>query len=47
MYVRKWSASVKDRAFRGGGGVGVRDIGSLCTSSSGGHTGLFVGSEFG
>jgi hypothetical protein len=42
MYVRKWSASVEDRAFRGGGGIGVKDIGSLCAGLSGGHIGLFV-----
>jgi hypothetical protein len=34
--------SVKDRAFRGGGRIGVRDIGLLGASLSGGHTGLFV-----
>jgi hypothetical protein len=33
---------VKDRAFRGGRGISVRDIGLLCAGSSGGHTGLFV-----
>jgi hypothetical protein len=47
MYVRKRSASVEDRAFGGGGGVGITDRESLCMGSSGGHTGLFVGSEFG
>jgi hypothetical protein len=46
MYVRKWTVSVKDRAFRGGGGIGVRDIGLLCAGLSGRHTGLFVRSEF-
>jgi hypothetical protein len=38
--------SVKDKTFRGGGGVGVGDIGLLGAGSSGGHTGLFVRSEF-
>jgi hypothetical protein len=33
---------VKNRAFRGGGGVGIRDIRSLGASLSGRHTGLFV-----
>jgi hypothetical protein len=47
VYVGKWSASIENRAFRGGGGVGVKDIGSLCMGLGGGHTGLFVGSEFG
>jgi hypothetical protein len=37
---------VKNRTFRRGREVSVRDIGSLCTGSSGGHTGLFVGFEF-
>jgi hypothetical protein len=41
-YVRKWSMSIKDRTFGGGGGVGIRDIGLLSTGSSSGHTGLFV-----
>jgi hypothetical protein len=41
-YIRKWSTLVKNRAFGGGGGVGVRDIGSLSAGLSGGHTGLFV-----
>jgi hypothetical protein len=45
--VRKWRVSVKDRAFRRGGGVGIRDRGLLCMGSSGGHTGLFVGFKFG
>jgi hypothetical protein len=46
VYIGKWSMSVKDRACRGGGGVSVRDRGSLCMGLGGGHTGLFVGSEF-
>jgi hypothetical protein len=46
-YIRKWSVLVNDRAFRRGRGVSVRDRGSLCMGSSGGHTGLFVGFEFG
>jgi hypothetical protein len=46
-YVRKWSASVKDRAFRRGRGVSVRNRGLLCAGFSGRHTGLFVGFEFG
>jgi hypothetical protein len=44
LYVGKRSASIKDRTF--GGGVSVRDVGSLSASSSGGHTGLFVKCEF-
>jgi hypothetical protein len=45
-YVGKWSASIKDRTFGGGGGVSIRDVGSLSASLSGGNTGLFVKSEF-
>jgi hypothetical protein len=33
---------VKDRTFRRGGRIGVRDIGLLGASLSGRHTGLFV-----
>jgi hypothetical protein len=42
VYVEKRSALVKDRAFRGGGGVSIRDRGSLCVGSGGGHTGLLL-----
>jgi hypothetical protein len=45
-YVGKRSVSIKDRTFGGGGGVRIRDVGSLSASSSGGHTSLFVKSEF-
>jgi hypothetical protein len=38
---------IEDRAFRGEGGVGVRDRESLCAGSGGGHSGLFVESELG
>jgi hypothetical protein len=33
---------VKDKTFRGGGRIGIRNIEPLGTSLSGGHTGLFV-----
>jgi hypothetical protein len=26
LYIREWSASIKDRTFRGGRRIGVRDI---------------------
>jgi hypothetical protein len=38
--------SFKDRACGREKGVSIGDRGSLCTGSSGRHTGLFAGFEF-
>jgi hypothetical protein len=47
LCIGKRRVPVNDRAFRRGGGVSIRDRKSLCMGSSGRHTGLFAGFEFG